>query len=153
MTGRCVVERASLAFPLREATIEDDDVVMSHHAKHPPDPCGAEQAGAVINDNAIAVAKSKCADARRELFRCGQHVRIRAFEIADFIDIEKHGAWNVFALVLGARIALRLRQIPGGIDDPDIRCGEMGGEPVGRHERRGGDRHSSTPCVPARLFF
>ena len=85
---------------------------MPHDAEHPPDAGGAEKPGTVIDDHAVAVAKSHAAHTRREFLRARQHVRIGAVEIANLVDIEEDSIRNVLALIFLAGVSLHLRQVP-----------------------------------------
>src|SRR5439155_23884835 len=63
--------------------------------------------------------------------------RERRAGIGDRVDVEEGGARNVRLRELGARVTLELRHVPGAVDHPYVAPAQVGGEPVGRDERRG----------------
>src|SRR5690606_29354313 len=61
---KSVCQRAAFCLPLLQPAIKHRHILMPHDAEHPPDARRAEEPCTVIDDDAVAIAKSHGADAR-----------------------------------------------------------------------------------------
>ena len=52
-------------------------------------------------------------------------MRVGALGIGNLVDIEEHGAWNVLGKIVVATLPVLGRQVPGGIDDDEVRRFEL----------------------------
>ena len=96
------------------------------------------EAGAVIDDDGIAVADAKRAGRFAELLRAGQHVRQFGRMVADRIDVEKHRAGNVAGAVFGRDVALLSRRGIRAVDHDEVSVAQMLGKPIGRDQPAAG---------------
>src|SRR6185312_11249859 len=92
--------------------------------------------------------------ARRELLGAWQHVRQVAVGIGELVDVEEHGARYVAGLIFDAAILALRRQVPAAVDDAQIRCLQMLGQPLRADEALGmGVGHAPTKARLMRRFW
>ena len=65
------------------------------------------------------------------------HVRHVGPQVGNFVDIEEPRAGDMGVFILRRRIAPCIGQIPRGIKDAQIGVAQMGGQPIGGHQRAG----------------
>ena len=127
-------DRAAFAQPLRQAAVENRDLLGAESAQRPPHPRGGEQAGGIVDDEAHAVAQAQRRHLVGELHLVGQHVRQAGRRVGDRVDVEEHRAGDVAEAKLLRAHASGRRQVPGPVDDSDLRLAEMGGQPIASDE-------------------
>ncbi len=91
--------------------------------------------GIVVEDDAAAIAQPQALHAAGELFGGGQHHRQIAVGIAQLAEIHEYGAGDVRSLIFRCRIATQRGVHISGIDDPQVACAHLCGQPFGRHQR------------------
>ena len=68
-------------------------------------------------------------------------MRQGAILVADIIHIKENCAGDMGFAIFGFRITALIGQMPGGIDNADVRGGEMFGQPFGGDQCRGSISH------------
>ena len=129
---REVFDRAPFRLPLCKAAVQNRDIGLPHQPEQPPDTGGGEQAGAVVDDNLVPVAHPHRPHPADKFLGRRRHVRQGRTGVTDLVDVEVAGAGNVGGGVFGAAVAAHVRQVPGGVEDPEVGIGQVGGEPAGR---------------------
>ena len=122
--------------PRRQAAVENPDPLAAENAEHPPGARRGQHSVAVVDDDAVALADAERADRARERLGVGQHVRQRRRMIGDRVDVEIGRAGDMLLEKLRPAVALRRRQIPGGVENDEVARPEVRGEPVDLDERR-----------------
>ena len=140
---RFVIDRPVPGHPLRKATIENRDIVVSEDPEHPPHPGSRHHVAAVVDHDPDAVAKAQGAHPAGELLGPGQHVGQIRRVVGDLVDIEEHRAGNMALEVFRTWIAVLRRQIPGTVDDAHIRRIEQPCQGIGVNQ--GVSAHH---CIP-----
>jgi hypothetical protein len=128
------LHRVPTGGPRREAAVEDPHVAGAEHGQHPPDPGRGEQTGAVVNHDRHVLGDAQSPHRVRELVRSGKHVRQRRGEVAHLVDVDPDRARDVTGAVLGGRVAVHRRQVPGPVDRHHLRVVQPPGEPGRGHE-------------------
>jgi hypothetical protein len=128
--GVASFDRTALQPPLRQAAVEDRDLVGPEGAQGPPHAGGGEQAGRIVDHEAHAVAQAERRHLVGEFLRVGQHMRQPGRDVGDDVDVEENRARNVALAELVGPDAPGQRQVPRAIDDGDPRIAKMGGQPI-----------------------
>ena len=123
--------RPAFGLPLRQAAVEDVDVLRAEDAERPPHPRRAAEADAVIDHDGVVGADAERAGLLGELGRAGQHVRQLGGMVGDGVDIEERRAGNMGGDELGLGVALERRQVERAVDDRDLGLAQPRREPVG----------------------
>src|SRR5476651_2472620 len=71
--GAHVFQRPSFAAPFRQSTVENDNVLVTHRAQHPPGSRSGVDARTVVYNDEISIAESEFAHPAGELRRRRQH--------------------------------------------------------------------------------
>ena len=141
------LERQAGVLPGGQAAFQNMYVGDAEGAQRPPHARRGEQAIAVVDDGAHAVAQPHGAHGARKGDRVRQHVRQRRLLVGNFVDVEMDRAGNVPGQIFRLRIAVERRQVPARVDQKQVGGREMLGEPFGRHEMlmRAVARHGPVP--------
>ncbi len=134
------LDRVPGSNPGREPAIENPDVGGAEHVEHPPHPRRREQAGAVVHHDGHAVGDAQLTHRRCEALGSGQHVRQRRRRVPHRLDVDAHRTGDVPRQILRVRVPVHRRQVPGTVDDAQLRLAEVLGEPGRGHE---GNAHPS----------
>ncbi len=124
------VGRPALGLPLGKAAVEDRDVVRAEQAQQPPGARRRMQRAVVVNHDAAAVAEAEALHPRREFLRRRRHVLDACGGICQLGKVHEQRARDMLGLMLGACIALHVRQELGRIDDAQVRCLQLSFEPA-----------------------
>ena len=128
------LKRFAGSLPAIEAAIQHINRFGTHDAQHPPDARRGEEAGAIIDHDRIGVGNPKLADFLGKKIRGRQGVRKARLMIGNGVLIEEDGAWNVAAGIFLLSVAFMCRQIPGRIDDAEVRCSKLLLDPIRRND-------------------
>ncbi len=143
------LERAALAAPLEDASVQHGHALVPEDAEHPPHSSGAQvQAGAVVDDEIIGVVETECRHLFGEVVRGGKHVRQRRRPVACGIEIEKECARDVADRVLRGRGTPARGEIPRGVEHTKIGAAESRRQPFGGDERRQRLGHGISSTLP-----
>ena len=134
--SRSVGHRPTRGLPAVDAAVEHEHFRRAHDAEHPPDARRREHARPVIDDDRVVAEMPIEPTCWAKTDGVRQRVRQLGARLHHLVLVEEHGARNVRRLVLGPRVALLRRQVPGGVDDRQARLVEGCPAASRRRQRR-----------------
>ncbi len=106
--------------PPGQAAVQDTDLIVPEHSKHPPGPGGRKKMIVVVNDHPRIIADSQLPRLFGKLNGIGQRMGQGTGRIGDVIDVEKLRAWDMRCIEFLWGITLLTGQKVGGIQDDSI---------------------------------
>lgn len=117
-------DRVPLPQPVAEPAVEQGHSRVAEVAEHPPDPGARKRAevARVVHDHMGVVADAEVPRVLGEELGAGQRVGELRRGVDALVDVEEARARNVRLRKLPFAVPLHLRQVPGGVQDPQTRA-------------------------------